>query len=107
LYDKKMLIENLKDKMLYKLQRAMINESYDVNDIYAFVRRCLYTNQLLRDIEEKTRFRNKQAYQLEKTMSQLNFISAFATVSILSRIIKIVTFFTQTMTSDQSNSFSC
>jgi hypothetical protein len=102
-----MLIENLKDKMSYELQRAMINKSYDVNDIYVFARRCLYTDQLLRDIEEKTRSRNKQAYQSEKTMSQLSFISASATVSILSRIIKIVTSFIQTMTSDQSNSFSC
>jgi hypothetical protein len=47
----------------------MINESYDVNDIYAFARKCLYTNQLLRDIEEKTRSRNKQAYQSKKIMS--------------------------------------
>jgi hypothetical protein len=96
--------------MSYELQKAMINESYDANDIYAFARRCLYTDQLLRDIEEKkTRFRNRQAYQSEETMTQLNSISilATATVSILSTIIKIVTSSIHSTTSDQLNSFSC
>jgi hypothetical protein len=80
-----MLIKNLKDKMSYELQRVMINESYDVNDIYAFARRCLYTDQLLRDIEEKTRVRNKQSYQSEKTATQHS--SAFASVIISSHLI--------------------
>jgi hypothetical protein len=48
-----MLIENLKNKMSCEFQRVMINELYDVNDIYAFTRRCLYTDQLLRDIKKK------------------------------------------------------
>jgi hypothetical protein len=81
-----MLIENLKNKMFYKLQRIMINESYDVIDIYAFVRSCLYTDQLLRDIEEKTRFRNRQSYQSKKTITYSASISASITVSILRQI---------------------
>jgi hypothetical protein len=102
-----MRIENLKDKMSYELQRAMINESYDANDIYAFARRCIYTDQLLRDIEEKTRVRNRQSYQSEKTATQHSSASASVTVSFFSQISKIVTSHTHVKIFDQVNSFDC
>jgi hypothetical protein len=64
-----MLIKNVKNKMSYEFQRVIINELYDVIDMYVFVRRNLYTYQLLRDIKEKTRIRNRRSYQLKKTIT--------------------------------------
>jgi hypothetical protein len=85
----------------------MINESYDANDIYAFAKRCLYTNQLLRDIEEKTRVKNRQSYQSKKTTTQHNFAFASVTVSFLNQISEIVTFHTHVKIFDQVNSLNC
>jgi hypothetical protein len=85
----------------------MINESYDAIDMYAFARRCLYTDQLLRDIEEKTRVKNRQSYQSKKTITQHSSASALVTVSILSQISEIITSHTHVKTFDQVNSLNC
>jgi hypothetical protein len=83
----------------------MINESYNANDIYAFARRCLYTDQLLRDIEEKIRFKNKLSYHSEKTITHSAF--ALITISILKQISEIVTSHTHVKIVDQVNSLNC
>jgi hypothetical protein len=83
-----MLIKNLKNKMSCELQKIMINESYHVIDIHAFARRCLYTDQVLRDIEEKSRSKSRQSYQLNESMSQR--ISVIVTASITDRTFKFV-----------------
>jgi hypothetical protein len=57
LYDKEMLIEDLKDKMSFELQKAMVNESFDATELHAFARKCQYTDQVLRDVENKARYR--------------------------------------------------
>jgi hypothetical protein len=88
LYDKKMLIEDLKNKMFCELQKIMFNESYHVIDIHAFARRCLYTDQVLRDIKEKSRFKSRQSYQSNESMSQR--ISIIVTASITNRTFKFV-----------------
>jgi hypothetical protein len=57
LYDKEMLIEDLKDKMSFELQKAMVNESFGATELHAFARKCQYTDQVLRDVESKARYR--------------------------------------------------
>jgi hypothetical protein len=56
LYNQKTLLEDLKDKMSYELQKAFAIESYKATDLHEFVKMCRYTNQTLRDVNNK--FRN-------------------------------------------------
>jgi hypothetical protein len=56
LYNQKTLLEDLKDKMSYELQKAFATESYKVIDLHEFVKMCRYTNQTLRNVNNK--FRN-------------------------------------------------
>jgi hypothetical protein len=80
LYDKEMLIENLKNKMFFKLQKIMINESFEIIELHAFARKCQYTDQMLRNVNNKSRYRESKAVETsasdsEKTnllVSQLN-----------------------------------
>jgi hypothetical protein len=86
-----MLIENLKNKMFFKLQKVMISESFDVIELHVFARKCQYTNQVLRDVENKTRYRdetieasfsadersNQQADQADESFRQQTLVSAF------------------------------
>jgi hypothetical protein len=74
--------------MSYELQKIMINESYHVIDIHAFARRCLYTDQVLQDIEEKSRSKSKQLYQSNESMSQR--ISVIVIAFITNRTFKFV-----------------
>jgi hypothetical protein len=37
----------------------MINEFFEIIELHAFVRKCQYTNQVLRDVENKTRYRDE------------------------------------------------
>ncbi len=55
LYNQKALLENLKDKMSYELQKAFVTESYKVIDLHKFVKMCRYTNQTLRNVNNKFR----------------------------------------------------
>jgi hypothetical protein len=56
LYNQEALLEDLKDKMSYELQKALAIESYKATDLHEFVKMCRYTNQTLRDVNNK--FRN-------------------------------------------------
>jgi hypothetical protein len=56
LYDQKTLLEDLKNKMSYELQEALVIELYKVIDLYEFAKMCRYTDQTLRDVNNK--FRN-------------------------------------------------
>jgi hypothetical protein len=56
LYNQDALLENLKNKMSYELSKAFVIESYKVIDLHEFVKMCRYTNQTLRDVNNK--FRN-------------------------------------------------
>jgi hypothetical protein len=40
LYDKEMLIENLKNKIFFELQKIMINEFFEIIELHAFARKC-------------------------------------------------------------------
>jgi hypothetical protein len=56
LYNQKTLLEDLKDKMFYKLQKTLAIESYKAIDLHEFAKMCRYTDQTLRDVNNK--FRN-------------------------------------------------
>ncbi len=56
LYNQKALLEDLKDKMSYELQKVLVIESYKVIDLHEFVKMCRYTNQTLKNVNNK--FRN-------------------------------------------------
>jgi hypothetical protein len=56
LYNQETLLEDLKDKMSYELQKVLAIESYKAIDLHEFAKMCRYTNQTLRDVNNK--FRN-------------------------------------------------
>jgi hypothetical protein len=56
LYNQKTLLEDLKNKISYELQKAFVIESYKVIDLHEFAKMCRYTDQTLRDVNNK--FRN-------------------------------------------------
>jgi hypothetical protein len=55
LYNQEALLEDLKDKMFYELQKTLTIESYKATDLHEFVKMCRYTNQILRDVNNKSR----------------------------------------------------
>jgi uncharacterized iron-regulated protein len=55
LYNQEALLEDLKDKMFYELQKTLTIESYKTTDFHEFVKMCRYTNQTLRDVNNKSR----------------------------------------------------
>jgi hypothetical protein len=56
LYNQEALLEDLKNKMSYELQKVLAIESYKATDLHEFVKMCRYTDQTLRDVNN--RFRN-------------------------------------------------
>jgi hypothetical protein len=55
LYNQEALLEDLKDKMSYELQKTLAIESYKATDLHEFVKMCRYTNQILRNVNNKSR----------------------------------------------------
>jgi hypothetical protein len=53
LYNQKALLEDLKNKMSYELQKAFAIESYKATDLHEFVKMCRYTNQTLKNVNNK------------------------------------------------------
>jgi hypothetical protein len=53
LYNQKTLLKDLKDKMFYELQKILVIESYKATDLHEFVKMCRYTNQTLRNVNNK------------------------------------------------------
>ncbi len=41
--------------MSYELQKVLVIESYKATDLHEFVKMCRYTNQILRDVNNKSR----------------------------------------------------
>ncbi len=56
LYNQEALLEDLKNKMSYELQKVLAIESYKATDLHEFVKMCRYTDQTLRNVNNK--FRN-------------------------------------------------
>ncbi len=55
LYNQEALLEDLKNKMSYELQKAFAIESYKAIDLHKFVKMCRYIDQTLRDVNNKSR----------------------------------------------------
>jgi ribosomal protein L19E len=55
LYNQKALLEDLKDKMFYELQKTLTIELYKTIDLHEFVKMCRYTNQILKNVNNKSR----------------------------------------------------
>jgi hypothetical protein len=55
LYNQEALLEDLKNKMSYELQKTLAIESYKTTDLHEFVKICRYTNQILRNVNNKSR----------------------------------------------------
>ncbi len=53
LYNQKTLLEDLKNKMSYELQKTLAIESYKTIDLHEFVKMCRYTNQTLKNVNNK------------------------------------------------------
>jgi hypothetical protein len=53
LHNQDALLENLKNKMSYELQKILVIESYKVIDLHEFAKMCRYTNQTLRNVNNK------------------------------------------------------
>jgi hypothetical protein len=95
----------------------MINEFFEIIELHAFARKCQYTDQVLKDVENKTRYRdeaieasfstdersNHQIDQSDESFRQQISISAFDQSF---RII-IASSQAQTSISDQMNTFIC
>ncbi len=56
LYNQKALFVDLKNKMSYELQKVLAIESYKIIDLHEFAKMCRYTDQTLRNVNNK--FRN-------------------------------------------------
>jgi hypothetical protein len=95
----------------------MINEFFEIIELHAFARKCQYTDQMLRDVESKTRYRdeaieasfstdersNQQIDQSDESFRQQTLALAFDQQI---RVI-IVSSQAQTSISDQINTFIC
>jgi hypothetical protein len=55
LYNQKALLKDLKNKMFYELQKALTIKSYKATDLHEFVKMCRYTNQILKNMNNKSR----------------------------------------------------
>jgi hypothetical protein len=56
LYNQKTLLEDLKNKMSYELQKILVIESYKIINLHEFAKMCRYTDQTLKNLNNK--FRN-------------------------------------------------
>jgi hypothetical protein len=55
LYNQKTLLEDLKDKIFFELQKTLTIVLYKSTDLHKFAKMCRYTNQILRDVNNKSR----------------------------------------------------
>jgi hypothetical protein len=118
LYNQKALLEDLKDKMSYELQKAFAIESYKATDLHEFVKMCRYTNQILRNVNNKSKreeFFSDAARDEEVTVivnsNQNNQINQNADKSIFRFRFKISESssraITQSSSENQVNSLNC
>jgi hypothetical protein len=55
LYNQKALLENLKNKMSYELQKTLATKLYKAIDLHEFAKMCRYIDQTLKDVNNKSR----------------------------------------------------
>jgi hypothetical protein len=61
--------------MSFKLQKVMINELFDVIELHAFDRKCQYIDQVLRDVENKTRYRDETIEASASDNEKMNLLA--------------------------------
>lgn len=54
IFDEVALLEDLKDKMSFDLQKTLASDVYKATDLHEFARLCQFTDQTLRDVESKS-----------------------------------------------------
>jgi hypothetical protein len=72
IYDETILLEDLKNKMFWDLQKTLISNIYKAIDLYEFVRLCQFIDQTLRDVNNKTRNANRDEYEESDSTSRNN-----------------------------------
>ncbi len=111
IYDETILLEDLKNKMFWDLQKTLTSDIYKAIDLYEFVRLCQFTNQTLRDVNSKIKNVNRDDYEestsknnasyQRSSRDQSNTSRSRSQTSASSRIIS------QTSIEEQVNAFSC
>ncbi len=111
IYDETILLEDLKNKMFWDLQKTLTSNIYKAIDLYEFARFCQFTDQTLRDVDNKIRNVNRDDYEesisknnasyQESSHDQSNTSRSRSQTSTSFRIIS------QTLIEEQVNAFSC
>ncbi len=70
IYDEVILLKNLKNKMFWNLQKTLTSDIYKITDLYEFVRLWQFIDQILRNVNNKTKNFNRDDY--EKSISKIN-----------------------------------
>ncbi len=115
MYNQEALLEDLKDKMFYELQKTLTIESYKATDLHEFVKMCRYTNQILKNMNNKSRreefFNDAEREEIiiivnsnqnnDRSISRLRFEISESELESNSRAI------TQSSSENQMNSVNC
>jgi PDZ domain-containing secreted protein len=70
IYDEAILLKDFKDKMFWDLQKTLTSNIYKITDLYEFARLCQFIDQILRNVNNKTRNFNRDDY--EESISRIN-----------------------------------
>ncbi len=73
IYDETILLENLKNKMFWDLQRTLASDIYKTIDLYEFVRLCQFTDQTLRDVDSKIKNVSRDDYEESTSRNNANY----------------------------------
>jgi hypothetical protein len=111
IYDETILLENLKNKMFWDLQKTLTSDIYKAIDLYEFARFCQFTDQTLWDVNNKIRNVNRDDYEESTSRNNANYQESFRDQSNTSRSrsqtstsFRIIS---QTSIEEQVNAFSC
>jgi hypothetical protein len=111
IYDETILLEDLKNKMFWNLQKRLTSDIYKTIDLYGFARFCQFTNQTLRDVNSKIRNVSRDDYEESISKNNANYQKSFRDHSNTSRFrSQTSTSFrtiSQTSIEKQVNAFSC
>jgi hypothetical protein len=72
IYDETILLEDLKNKMFWDLQKTLTLNIYKVIDLYEFVRFCQFIDQTSRDVNNKSKNVNRDEYEESNSISKDN-----------------------------------
>jgi hypothetical protein len=70
IYDETILLEDLKNKMFWDLQKTLTSNIYKAIDLYEFVHLCQFIDQTLRDVDNKIRNVNRDEYEESESVSK-------------------------------------